>query len=273
MTMAGLRRAPAEPRAAARRGAAAAGQSPPELEALQRRADGSPSVRAATAYGALLGRAASGRVPAPVQRVKRYNHAQKLYINDEDGEAAPEGYAKVSKYFHDWQRPPWTSLRPLITRIGTDVYDPLRENMQNVDMNLWNTPVAARGGIYTEAMSTCTTIGFRGWADGQLYTALYHNTGTDQNPVYIWNRIMQPLIQLFGQGGLPPFNDLVNLKWFAIGGSETSERTCISIVQAFQMFLNPGWQREVMLFSGLGDHLTKNAMVDSEGNIVYSLEP
>lgn len=241
----------------------------------QRRAAGSPGARAARGYRQLLdcagARGRRERGDAPVQRVKMYNHQEKLFVNDEDDDPAPRGYATVSKYFHDTTQPPWTAVPPRITEVDTGVYDSLRPYFTNVGPDRWNEPVASPGGAYTEGMSTCTTIGFRGWADGQLYTALYHNTGTDQAPADISNDILIPLHQQFGKEGLPEFGDLTNLKYFAVGGSETSQKTCASIITAFHNVLPAAWDREVKLFADREDTLPKHAMVDSAGNIVYAL--
>lgn len=238
-----------------------------ELDAVQRRANAGPSASRAQAYRALLD-------GGPVQRVKRYNHRDRLYINDEqDGQTAPDGYATVSKYFHDYNAAPWTNRAPLIGRVETAEFDQLKQNSTEVGADRWNTPVAVQGPVHTEAMSSCTTVGFRGYAGGQLYSALYHNTGTDQTPGDIFNKILRPLMTQFGRDGLPPFDQLTNLKFFAIGGNALAETTCISIIQAFQWFLPPQAQREIMFFGRLQDTLTKNAIVDESGNILYSLEP
>lgn len=59
----------------------------------------------------LNGSARPGGGDGTVQRVKRYHHGRKLYVNDEDMEPAPLGYARVSKDFHDTQGPGWTGER------------------------------------------------------------------------------------------------------------------------------------------------------------------
>jgi hypothetical protein len=268
MNTAPLHRAPEERRASPRAGGAP--RAAPALDTLQRRANESPGVRTTAGYGRLLAGASAARTP--VQRVKRYNHQDRQYINDEDGQPAPPGYAPVDKDTYDWTKPPWTDKPPGILEVGTELYDAKRDGLTNVGADVWNEPMAARGGIYTEAMSTCTTIGFRGYADGQLYTAMYHNTGTDQQPGDILNKIIRPLMQQFDGDAFPPFDNLTGLKWFAIGGGPSSKVTCASITFAFRMFLAPGSERELKLFVDRDDALTKNAMVDRDGYISYSLE-
>ena len=207
-----------------------------------------------------------------VQMLKLYNHINRQFINDEDNETAPEGYSTVSKYFHEYHQAPWTSTRQdVIIHASTEDYDSRREGIKNVNMDYWNTPIAVKGGIYTEAMSSCTTIGFRASCNGELYTAIYHNTGTDQTFQQIWQKIMLPLMEEFnGENGLPKLKKLTNIKWFAIGGSPTSKVTCENIKKAFGMFvIGP---KEIKLFTDKSDKLTKNAMVTRYGEIIYSLE-
>ncbi len=268
---AGALRAASVPPANRQPGPGARAATPPPRAALQpstaRPVAGTPP---ATRPGHPKFENRGGRVNT-VQLLKRYNHRDRLYINDEDNDPPPEGYQQVAPDAHDTTQFPWTPRAPLIGRVGTNTYDNLRANLTNVDAQNWNVPIAVKGGIFTEAMSCCTSIGFRAYYNGELYTAMYHNTGTDQTHQQIFNSILRPLILKFGQDGLPAFGDLTNVKFFAVGGSQLSEETCISIQQAFSFYLAQEHERELMLFSGLPNTLTKNSMVDEKGNITYSV--
>jgi hypothetical protein len=205
-----------------------------------------------------------------VQPIKLYNHASQLYINDEDAQPAPPGYATVSKYFHNIHDGTWTADRlPPLPQIALGGFDMAKQGLREVGPDEWNTPVAASGGIYTEEMGSCTTIGFTGTYLGQLYSALYHSVDTHASSGNIQSTI-QSLQSLFSNdGNLPAFDDLQNVRYFAMGGHSMSVTTCESIERVF-IRLNLDVIGVTFKTSPEDDDLVKAVLVDGNGNVMYA---
>ncbi len=221
--------------------------------------------------------------PQVIQRIKVYNHGQQMYINDEDDDPVPPGYTKVSKYFHNVYGPGWTTQPspllpptplafPQLPEIPLDEFDETMANLRDVGFYEWNTPVATLGGISTEEMGSCTTIGFTGFCftEGrrQEYSALYHNVDPDGDPQSIGG-IIANLQGLFDGTNLPKFSDLAGVRHFAMGGHSTSTTTCQSIEQVFRQANLTVIGVTFKAHPG-DDDLVKAVLVDSSGNVKYA---
>ncbi len=213
-----------------------------------------------------------------VQQVKVYNHASKLYINDEDGQTAPPGYATVSKYFHQYQTAPgilapgWTTNRyggfPSIQETTVEQFDITKGGLREVGFDEWNTAVGTQGGIFTEEMGTCTSIGFTGVFNQQLYSGLYHVLDLDLQVQTIVNILGQLRAQFDGTN-LPLFSNLTNVSYFAVGGHPESRQTCASILVVFRELGLP--VSGVTFKTALEDaDLSKMVVVDPHGNVSFA---